>query len=156
LKVRTKQRGLGGGADGCFESLLGLKYDDLVASPNFAGISIPPPNKIGDRSYVNFYSRGVSLVLWNNQTVGAVQLHAAGHEGFGGCVGDLPRDLSFEMTRSEVRQILGSPRRQGEEGSVPFLGKKPAWDSFDLGKTRLHIEYAFGANAIQMLTSTPI
>lgn len=139
-----------------FESLLGLKYDDLAASPDFARTNIPIPVQIGDRSHVNFYSMGVSLVLWNDETVGAVQLHAAGHEGFAGCAADLPRGLSFDMARSEVREILSSPERQGEEGSVLFLGKKPAWDSYDLGETRLHIEYAFGANGIQMLTSTPI
>ena len=136
------------------EDLLGLSYDKLASSKEFIGTPIPELEKIEDQSYWSIYERGVSFVLPDNKTIGAVQLHSHGHEGFSGYANALPAGLSFSMNREEVRKLLGEPDRSGEEGEVLFLGKKPAWDSFFEGSFRIHVEYNFGQSALQLITIT--
>ncbi|RZF29099.1 hypothetical protein EVC45_14915 [Paraburkholderia sp. UYCP14C] len=139
---------------GNIEALLGMRYDDLPSSPIFAEVTVPPREVVIDQSYVSCPELGLSLVLPDNEMVGAVHLHADKHEGFAGFASPLPRGLGFHMSRSEVRATLGVPEKSGEEKEVLLLGKKPAWDSFIVGEVRLHVEYLLGINGIQLITLT--
>lgn len=136
------------------KDLLGLSYDKLASSKEFIGIRLPDIERIEDQSYLSIHDRGVSFVFPDNRTIGAVQLHSQGHEGFSGYADALPAGLSFNMSREEVQKLLGKPDRSGEEGQVPFLGHKPAWDSFLEGNMRIHVEYDFGQTALQLVTIT--
>jgi len=136
------------------DSLLGMRYVDLGKLDILRMYKLPDRERIEDRSYANLSDAGVSLVLPDHETIGAVQLHAPGHEGFSGYPGPLPGGLTFDMDRDDVRNALGAPDRHGEEGAVLLLGKKPAWDSFALNGHRLHVEYAFGGRGIQLVTLT--
>ncbi|MBY4770297.1 hypothetical protein [Burkholderia ambifaria] len=131
-----------------------MKYDDLPSAALFSSYVVPPREVVIDQSYVSCEALGVSLVLPDNETVAAVQLHADRHEGFVGFAGCLPSGLAFDMNRSETRSILGVPEKSGEERELPLLGKKSAWDSFTVGELRLHVEYLPGGNGIQLLTLT--
>lgn len=135
-------------------ALLGMRYDDLPSSPIFSGAAVPPREVVVDQSYVSCPALGLSLVLPDNETVAAIQLHADKHEGFAGFADPLPQGLGFHMSRSEVRATLGVPEKSGEEKEVLLLGKKPAWDSFIVGEVRLHVEYLPGSNGIQLITVT--
>lgn len=136
------------------ESLLGVRYEDLGQMPVLAGVDVPLRETVVDQSYVSFPALGVSLVLPDNETVGAVQLHSNEHEGFAGYAGRLPGQLMFEMNREDARVCLGVPAESGEEREVLLLGMKPAWDSFRLGQIKIHLEYSIGGGPIQLVTIT--
>jgi hypothetical protein len=138
------------------ETLLGKRYSDLQRFPYFADITIPPRELIGDQSYVNLPTQGISLVLPDHESVQAVQLHSQGHEGYSGYRGDIPENLSFHMKRSDVRDRLGTPESSGEAREVILLGVKQAWDSFVCGDRRIHVEYLADAIGIQLITITPV
>jgi hypothetical protein len=138
------------------ESLLGIRYADLSTVSVFAGTPVPTREVVVDQSYVSFPKLGISLVLSNNETVSAVQLHTDRHEGFIGFAHALPKGIEFRMNRSAVRAILGTPEKSGEEKEVLLLGKKPAWDSFKVDGIRLHVEYSQGGGGIQLLTFTSL
>ena len=134
--------------------LLGRRYADLRASSIF-GPNMPEAESIGDQSYVSLLEQGVSLVLPDNERVGAIQLHAAGHEGFSQFEGAVPGDIAFAMTRTEVRKQLGEPALYGEKQSIPVLGDKPAWDSYLLDGVRVHIEYTLQGGSVQLISLAP-
>ncbi|MDM8358403.1 hypothetical protein [Pandoraea communis] len=136
------------------ELLLGVRYEDLGQAPILAGIDIPLREAVVDQSYVSFPALSVSLVLPDNERVGAVQLHASKHDGFGGYAGRLPGQLKFEMNREDARAWLGVPVESGKEREVLPLGKKPAWDRFRVGQIVIHVEYSIGDGPIQLLTIT--
>jgi len=121
--------------------LLGLRYNQLTAQPDFRGTAVPPREVIVDQSYVNLENRGISLVLPDNEMVGTVQLHVVGHDDFGGYPDPLPHGLSFDMSRADVLARLGSPDEHGEEADVFLLGRKPAWDAYHRDGVRMHLEY---------------
>ncbi|MBR0641707.1 hypothetical protein [Plastoroseomonas hellenica] len=133
------------------ETLLGQRIEALAArlKPRH-----PVIERVGDQSYLRIPEDGLSLVLPDHAHVGAVQLHAEGHEGYAGFPHRIPCGLAFAMSRDRVRQILGPPEASGEAALVPILGSKPAWDRFSLGATTLHAEYADDLQAVQMFTIT--
>jgi hypothetical protein len=115
---------------------------------------MPEAEAIGDRSYVSLPSQGVSLVLLDNERVGVIQLHGAGHEGFVQFHGDMPGSLAFGMSRGQVRLLRGTPDRHGEMQAIPVLGDKPAWDSFVIDGVRLHVEYSIKDQLVQVVSLT--
>jgi hypothetical protein len=135
-----------------WENLLGLTYDELASSESFSGIALPALEKIEDQSYLSLNNLGLSFVFPDNNAIKAIQFHSSGHEGFCGYNGALPLALSFSMSREQVREVLGEPDRRGEEGEVLFLGNKPAWDEYLKENHRIHIEYNFGGNALQLIS----
>lgn len=130
-------------------ALLGQRIEALAAllKPRH-----PQIERVGDQSYLRLPEDGLSLVLPDHAHVGAVQLHAAGHEGYAGFPHRIPHGLTFAMSRDRLRQILGPPEASGEAALVPILGNKPAWDRFALGATTLHAEYAGDLQAVLMFT----
>ena len=134
--------------------LLGLRYEQLASSNVLRGVELPELERIEDRSYLSVLSSGISFVFLDNETVGAIQLHAQDHEDFIGYAEPLPENLSFNMSRAEVRRLLGEPNQHGEEQEVIFLGKKPAWDAFLIDDVKIHLEYNFSESQIQLITIT--
>ena len=135
--------------------LIGRRYSELPATALFRDTPIPAPEQIEDQSYVSLPDKGISLVLPDNQTVGAVQLYGQGHQGFSAFGGELPGGVAFGMDRSAVRAKLGAPDKQGEEKKVPILGDSPAWDSFVTPEGRVHVQYGLGGGGVQLVTLSP-
>lgn len=131
--------------------LLGQRYADLRAS-SALGQGMPEAESIGDQSYVSLPAQGVSLVLLDNDRVGVIQMHGAGHEGFAQFAGDVPGGIAFAMSRSQIRQLLGTPDRHGEKQKVPVLGDKPAWDNYLIDGMRVHVEYTLTGQSVQLIS----
>jgi hypothetical protein len=136
------------------KELLGKRYTELKSVELF-GTRVPLSEEIEGQSYVDFREAGVSVVLPDNETIGAVHLHSAGHEGFRGYAGPLPRGLKFAMSRKAVRALFGEPEASHDEQTVPVLGWKSAWDSFVVDSVRIHIAYSRGGSErIELVTLT--
>lgn len=110
------------------------------------------PATVDERDYLCAIDGGVSMVLSEGGAVHTIQFHAEGHDGYAGFPLELPAGLSFAMSRTRARQLLGEPTVSGEAMTLPFLGMKPAWDVFHLHDRRVHVEYDATASGIQLVS----
>lgn len=107
---------------------------------------------IEGRTYGGAPKAGLSLVVGDDGRIRTVHLHAAGHEGYASYVGVMPCGLRFEMSRADVRSILGSPTAFGEPRPIEHYGEGPAWDRFSMGTAQIHVEYRGDQRAIRLVT----
>lgn len=134
------------------EDLLGHQYTKIKDLDYLTRVKLPSREKIEDRSHISVLNKGISFVLGDHVTIGAIQLHSDGHEGFSAYTGSLPNELDFNMGKSDVRAALGEPEKYGEEKEVAIFGKIPAWDRFSRKGFKLHVEYEFGGKKIRMVS----
>jgi hypothetical protein len=134
------------------ELLVGKKWSDAALSEALNGMPIPEPQAIGDESYIELPEAGVSMVLPDGETITAIHLHCEGHEGYSQYTGTTPADIAFDMNRQLVREYLGLPMEHGDGGRIMLLGYRPAWDAFNIGEKRLHVEYAEDGQSIRLMT----
>jgi hypothetical protein len=134
------------------EKLLGSTYEEISTSDILLGISIPDPEVIDLDSYVEIPAEGVSFVLPRGERVTAVQLYSAGRDGYSEFAGAIPKGLSFSMSREAVRAQIGKPQISGEATTIAILGKKPAWDKFDVGEFSIHVEYSPELDKVGLIT----
>lgn len=134
------------------QSLLGKKPHEIRDTRIFLGVQMPDPERIGDESYIEFPSLGISMVLPDGETISAIQLHGEGHEGYSQFSGEIHAEITFQMSRYQIRGYLGSPVQHGDGGKVVFLGDKPAWDAYSIDGHRFHFEYAKDNKSIQLVT----
>lgn len=137
------------------QSLLGKKLHEIPEKKFFLDVQIPEPERIGDESYVEFPSLGISMVLPDGETISAIQLHGEGHEGYSQFSGEIHSEITFQMSRDQIREYLGSPVQHGDGGKVVFLGDKPAWDAYSIDGHRFHFEYTRDNKSIQLVTISP-
>lgn len=138
------------------QSLVGKSTNDVRGMEIFRNIGMPDVEEIGDESYLELPSIGISMVLSDDQTISAVHLHASGHEGYSEFQCELPAGIVFAMSREEARTRLGNTAQCGDAGRVPLLGPRPAWDAFIVDGQRLHLEYAGDNQSIRLVTISSI
>jgi hypothetical protein len=63
----------------------------------------------------------------------------------------LPSGLRFGQSKSEILRDLGSPSSAGG-GKKGFFGDVAEWIKYNQGEYALHLEFANGANSVQMVT----
>lgn len=136
------------------EQLLHCRARDLAAHPMLAGERHLSYDEIGGTTYVEALDCGLSFVLADDGIVKAVHLYAEGHQGSSGFRGRIPCGLRFNMSREEVRELLGQPDSHSDGGIETFLGAYPPWDSFRRAYFELHVEYTKGefASGIRLIT----
>jgi hypothetical protein len=130
--------------------IVGRRLDELAVLALLGLNSAPTKEKIGDRDYVELKARGISLVLRNDHVL-AVQLHAGGRDSFSRYDGPIMGGATFEMTRDDLRNLLGVPQRSGE-ATTGILGKMPPWDRWSLGGVCLHAEYEADTKGVRLFT----
>src|SRR3954466_13658916 len=76
------------------KDVLGKHYMELKSFALFGG-SVPALEEIENQNYIDFPEVGVSVVLPDKVTVGAIHLHSPGHENFRGYTGSPPHGLAL-------------------------------------------------------------
>jgi hypothetical protein len=96
---------------------------------------------------------GLAILIDERDIVTCVQFVNDGvMETYRRYAGDLPNGLSFDSTRSDVREALGVPT-ESREGGPAFLGiKRRPWDWFNHEGRKLHFEYQDGCGAVRMVS----
>lgn len=135
--------------------ILGRNYVELSGIRPFDTIGVPERERIEDQSYIGAPDYGISVVLPDHETVAAVHLFAGTTSEMSRYPYELPEGLTFDMSRKEIRGLLGEPEQQGEESTVPVLGRMPPWDIFARGGHRIHVEYDWGENRLRLVTLMP-
>lgn len=65
----------------------------------------------------------------------------------------LADELSFSMSREQVRSALGAPSKSGGGVRSALLGRViPPWDRYDLRDHSLHLRYTEDGGAVAMVT----
>lgn len=67
-----------------------------------------------------------------------------------GCQGIL--NITSEMNRSDIINLLGTPTRSGDESNLPILGQFRAWERYDQESYCIHIEHNLGGNGVRQMT----
>jgi len=135
-------------------SLVGKSIHEIKCVDIFHGVEMPNLEFIGDEAYLEFKTLGISMVLFDGETVSAVQLHGEGHEGYSEFLGEIPSGITFQTSRDRVRDTLGKPLESGDGGRVLLLGFRPPWDAYLINGQRLHFEYKDDSESIQLVTIT--
>jgi len=92
----------------------------------------------------------LSFIVDDDGRIGTVHLYAHGHQGFDGYAGALPSGIRFDMSRSQVRAVLGSPEKSSERTSTTGRVHQ-SWDRFDLEGAFLHLEYERDLRSIRSI-----
>lgn len=138
--------------------LLGLNYKALTSNSLFQNLlgAEELTQEDVDRYYLDSPQNGISAIFSSNLNLVAMKLYSEGHEGYQEYSREIPGGLSFKMSRTQVRSLLGKPTRVGEGGKVPFLGYKPPWDKYLYANASLHCQYSKELDRILVITvSTP-
>lgn len=121
------------------------------------GVSRPRPVLDDDRVSLEATADGVEVYTGLDGNLDAVRLLAPGFRGSRGYSGRLSMGLRFGMTRTEVRELLGTPRRSKDAVVIRLLDPVnpwPAWDSWLLSNgVEVHCSYpndALGSVSVQV------
>jgi hypothetical protein len=88
-------------------------------------------------------------------TVG-ILLYGHGDDYHTKYVGPMPSDISFSMSRSELRQKLGVPKRGMEKATIDKLvGRVEPFDEFEWRGMHLGVRYSPRCDAISYLWIDP-
>ena len=94
----------------------------------------------GGCNYLSARDAGISFALSKKLKVEQIFLYADQVEKFKQYAGDLPGGLSFDMSRAEVRKVLGEPSSSEEAGGVGIMANEFSFDHYqsDTHYIRLH------------------
>lgn len=107
---------------------------------------------IEDRQYVEYPEGGLSIVASTGGNIVAIQLYAAGYQGYEQFKGAVPDHIAFSESRDSIRKRLGQPVASGGGGQSECFGEIPQWDLFERNNYRLHIQYTHDGAAISLIT----
>jgi len=95
-----------------------------------------------------FKDHGLELRCSRDLRVSVIFLHPEEYGGFDQSILEIP----FSWTRAQVVGRLGAPSKSGDGFIDRILGKQGAWDSFGLPEYTIHVQYAYDADQIHMIT----
>lgn len=134
------------------EKFLGGSLSSLRAATITLNIVIPETELIGDESYIQLPNEGVSFLLSDGVMIVSIHFYAEGRDGYAKYKGDIIGGVSFDMSRTAIRKLLGMPKSFKDAYTVPILGKMPAWDLFLKDGYSIHVEYEASEKSVSLIT----
>ena len=107
--------------------------------------------------YIEQPDRGLAIVVDWSDICSCVQFFGADNNpGYYEYVGSLPNGLTFQSSRAEVREVMGTPtEHRDESGFLAELRIRP-WDWFTHEGLKVHFEYSDGCDRIRMVSAMPL
>ena len=113
------------------------EYTEFINSINESA-SVSDPMKNGYK-YLSFYKTGIEVLVINSK-VHTIFFHYKKNSKFIMYSGQLPKNLSWGMSKTDVHQKVGTPTQTG--GGGDFLGEPVLyWDKYSYSNYALHITY---------------
>jgi hypothetical protein len=144
--------------------LLGLSPDEEIFTTFVSDLGVEPEineDEQGGGLYYTFKDLGLELVFSHvdpYQLLACIFLFSGGadergyHEDYKRYKGVIPHGLTFDMSRSQVREKLGAPSSCGEPEADRYLrGIQPAWDNYVFGKHEMFVEYLSECKGIYII-----
>ena len=136
--------------------------EDFVAVLGLPANSSPVENLARDfglvRSDRQLENRelGVAVALSDKEIVDAVFLFGNAKDNFLEYRGGLPRGLTFQARREEVRAAFGAPTASANANTrEDAVIKHGGWDRYELESHVLHFSYALHTRFIELVTLMP-
>lgn len=131
---------------------LDLLEKDIDFVLGLAGIAFAQ-RPSGNRTYLNSFDKGISLVVGVEQLVETVQLFGrSGQFEFAAFEGVLPFELDFELSRASVREKMGDPVEVYEPRNIPGLGLSQPAELYRRDAYLVHVEFAPAESAIALVS----
>jgi hypothetical protein len=108
--------------------------------------------QIDKRYYADSASQGISLTANEDRKIVAIQLYSEGYEQHAQFRGSIPNGIAFDMTKDDIRALLGNPAASGGGGTIPVLGKVKRWDRFEYPDHCLHLLYSDTDDKVQLIS----
>lgn len=105
-----------------------------------------------ERDFLINNSMGIDLILTELQIIETIHLFSADEiNGISCYEGQMPFNLNFTSSRTEVNAILGKPNRSGG-GYNSIVGHIPLWDKYYFANYTLHFQYSDQSQSIDLVT----
>ena len=110
-------------------------------------------NSDGDRIYFHNPSLGVEVMTDAKDKLSTIFFYGKKEGKVKPFVGNLPCDLTFDMSRSETRLLMGKSIRSGEKGGLGIMAIDRSWDKWEnkIGQA-IRVEYTEDDTGIFMIT----
>jgi hypothetical protein len=136
-------------------SLLGKDPQDAVDLLGTAYVTPEEDRVEGERVYLEYPRKGISLILNERGLIFCVQLYGEGTDANYVCFeSEVLEGVSLSSARSEVRSALGVPIRssEGAAGKGLFGRYLFAWDKYDIDFCGFHFEYSEDLSHIRLVS----
>lgn len=110
------------------------------------------PEVMGESNYLNARDSGISFALNKKSKVESIFLYSDGVEEFKQYSEKLPGEISFEMSRAQVRKALGEPSLSGEAGGVGLMAIDFSFDRYESDTHYIRFEYTENDAHIRLVT----
>ncbi|MDZ4665463.1 MAG: hypothetical protein SGJ15_11335 [Bacteroidota bacterium] len=119
------------------KSTSSAEYKSLINSIDESPISSDPMQN--GWKYLSFYKTGIEILIIKDK-VHTIFFHYKKNSKFSAFNGQLPKNLSWGMSKADVHIKAGSPTKSG--GGGEFLGEPVMyWDKYSYSNYALHITY---------------
>lgn len=109
-------------------------------------------SKIEETFYLTNKFKGIEVVLSINLVVTSIHFFSDLNEETNAFQEELPLKIKLTYDRIKIRQILGTPNKNGGGIEVQILGYILCWDKYCFNNFSLHIQYSKNNNLINMVT----
>lgn len=123
--------------------------NDLMFKKYFENINLI---KGEDTFYLTNESEGIELVISNSFIIDTVHIFSGNYMDAKAFKSDLPFNIKFSFSRSDVQEIFGKPNKTGGGHKALYIGYVPFWDKYYFDGYSLHFRYAEDNNSIDMVT----
>lgn len=130
--------------------VLGKQFDSISSEIKCSGVlevfeDHDPEEGTPQEYYVSASDESWEFSLDRENRISAIFLYLSnGYESF--------NEISHKTTKEDVLNKFGEPDHQGIEKELAFLGRKGAWESYNLGSYVMHIEHTVGQDTIDKIT----
>jgi hypothetical protein len=107
---------------------------------------------MGESPYLNARDAGISFALNKELKVEAIFLYADNVEDFNQYQDVLPGGLFFQMSRAQVRKVLGEPSMSGDAGGIGIFAIEFSFDRYESDSNYLRLEYTAKDDHIRLVT----
>lgn len=105
------------------------------------------PDNIDDTFYLTNSDKGIELVISEEKLVTTIHLFSGEDGEYGPFNDDMPFNLSFSMSKEDLRKFFGNPERTGGGHNALYIGYVDPWEKFYLNPYTIHVVYKKGSIA---------
>ncbi|GEM_PF-6421391 len=91
--------------------------------------------------YLTNPKKGIELVISEEKLVTTIHLFSGQENGYSLFNEKMPFNLSFSMSKEDLRKLFGKPNRVGGGHNALYLGYVDPWEKFYLSPYTIHVVY---------------
>jgi hypothetical protein len=137
-----------------YSEFLNKSYDELIKDTAFKEFSLLMKEKIDADFFLGDKKDGVVFSFSNEERLYQIDFYSEGYEDYKQFKGQLPHDITFDLSKKQINDLLGNPTVHQESRNIPILGIIPGVDSYTYQDHRLVFHYSENYDSLLLLTLT--